>query len=52
MCVDTSGTWLAAGFSSGIFSAIDVRAGMLSGQARIHDGEILHVSRIILNKRK
>ena len=43
MCVDGSGTWIAAGFSSGIFSAIDVRAGILRGQARIHDGEILQV---------
>ncbi|XP_066910690.1 WD repeat-containing protein 81-like [Clytia hemisphaerica] len=46
MCVDTSGTWIAAGFSAGIFSAIDIRAGILRGQARIHDGEISQMEAI------
>jgi len=54
MCIDASGTWIAAGFSSGIFTAIDVRAGILRGQARIHEGEILQVFKglfvSILNK--
>lgn len=50
MCVDTSGTWIAAGFSAGIFSAIDIRAGILRGQARIHDGEISQVLNVFFLK--
>ena len=48
LCVNDSGTWIAAGFSSGFISVLDLRTGILRGQWRAHESEILQVSFIYL----
>lgn len=43
ICTNAEGTWIAAGFSSGIVSVLDLQVGILRGQARVHDGEIVQM---------
>eukprot|EP00794_Sanderia_malayensis_P020325 gene20325-22324_t len=43
LCVNESGTWIAAGFSSGFISVLDLRTGILRAQWRAHESEILHI---------
>ena len=43
LCVNESGAWIAAGFSSGFISVLDLRTGILKGQWRAHESEILQV---------
>lgn len=47
MCVNEHGTWIATGFSSGIISIVDLKAGILKGQMRMQEGEIVQVCRTI-----
>jgi len=46
ICANSSGVWIAAGFSSGIVSVLDLQAGVLRGQARVHDSEIIQMESI------
>jgi len=43
LCTNEEGTWIAAGFSSGSISMLDLRTGMLRGQWKAHEAEILQM---------
>ena len=43
LTVNERGSWMAAGFSNGVISVLDLKTGILRGQWRAHDAEILQV---------
>ena len=43
LCTNENGTWIAAGFSNGFISVLDLRTGILRGQWRAHEADILQV---------
>ncbi|XP_065056513.1 WD repeat-containing protein 81-like isoform X2 [Rhopilema esculentum] len=43
LCVNETGTWIAAGFSSGFISVLDLRTGILRSQWKAHESEILQI---------
>lgn len=43
MCVNFEGTWIAAGFSSGHLSVLDLRGGILKSQWKAHETDVIKV---------
>lgn len=44
LTVSPDGLWMAAGYSGGVVSVIDLRTGAVRGSWKGHEGEILQVS--------
>lgn len=50
LAVSPSGNWLAVGHSTGMLSVLDIRTGFLIGTWLGHEGEILQVCLMTLQK--